>query len=60
MQIKDAFKDPEDRFREKNSSEDTVGNSEVQSNLAISKSVNSKSPLLSNRRFRSRRRRDDR
>ena len=31
MQIEDAFKDPEDRFWEKNSSEVMVGNSEVQS-----------------------------
>ena len=52
MQIEDAFKDPEDRFWEKNSSEGIVGNSEVQSNPAISNSVNSKSPLFrSNRSF---------
>ena len=31
MQIEHAFKDPEDRFLEKNSSEGIVGNSEVQS-----------------------------
>ena len=30
MQIEDAFKDPEDRFWDKNSSEGTVRNSEVQ------------------------------
>ena len=46
MQTEDAFKDPEDRFWEKNSSEGIVGNSEVQSNPAISNSVNSKSPLF--------------
>ena len=40
MQIEDAFKDPEGRFWEKNSSEGIVGNSEVQSNPAISNSVN--------------------
>ena len=45
MQIENAFKDPENRFWEKNSSESIVGNSEVQSNPAISNSVNSKSPL---------------
>ena len=39
MQLKDAFKDPEDRFWEKNSSEGIIGNSEVQSNPAISNSV---------------------
>ena len=36
LQIEDAFKDPEDKFWEKNSSEGIVGNSEVQSNPAIS------------------------
>ena len=38
--------DPEYRFWEENSSEGIVGNSEVQSNPAISNSVNSKSPLF--------------
>ena len=35
IQIEDAFKDPEDRFWEENSSEGIVGNTKVQSNLAI-------------------------
>ena len=43
MQIEDAFKDPEDRFWEKNRSEGIV---EVQSNPAISNSVNSKFQLF--------------
>ena len=47
MQIQDAFKDPEDGFWEKNSSEGIVGNSEVRSNPAISNSVNSKSDAIS-------------
>ena len=52
MLIEDAFKDLEDRFWEKNSSEGIIGNSEVQSNPAISNSVNSKSLLFrSNRSF---------
>ena len=46
IEIEDAFKDPEDRFWEKNISESIVGNSEVQSNPAISNSVNSNSPLF--------------
>ena len=46
MQIEEAFKDPEHRFWEKNSSEGIVGNSEVQSNPAISNSANSKCPLF--------------
>ena len=51
-QIDDAFKDPKDRFWEKNSSEAIVGNSEVQSDPAILNSVNSKSLLFrSNRSF---------
>ena len=40
MQTEDAFKDPEDRFWEENSSEGIVGNSEVPSNPTISNSVN--------------------
>ena len=39
MQIEEAFKDPEHRFWEKNSSEGIVGNSEVQSNPTISNSL---------------------
>ena len=46
MKIEDAFKDFEDRFWEKNRSESIVRNSEVQSNPAISNSVNSKSRIF--------------
>ena len=46
IQIEDAFKDPEDSFWEKNSSEGIVGNSEVQSNPTNSNSVHSKSALF--------------
>ena len=46
MKIEDAFKDLEDRFWEKNRSVSIVRNSEVQSNPAISNSVNSKSRIF--------------